>query len=91
MNARIQQLADQAKKAVPQGLGVDKWIETYNELFAELIIKECMDHNRKQSYELLGVIADAEEGDGFDAISLGTVKRVSEYLSTGLKDKVLNG
>jgi hypothetical protein len=42
MNTRIQELAQQAKAAVPQGiLDVDKWIETYNELFAELLIREC--------------------------------------------------
>lgn len=43
MNARIQELAAKAKAAVPQGiLGVDKWIETYNEKFAELIVRECV-------------------------------------------------
>jgi hypothetical protein len=42
MNARIQTLADRAKKSVPHGLGVDKWIETYNEIFAKLLIEECM-------------------------------------------------
>ncbi len=41
MNQKIQQLADQAKKSVPQGLGVDKWIEAYNEKLAELIVREC--------------------------------------------------
>lgn len=38
----IQKLAEKAKKSVPQGiLGVDKWIEAYNEKFAELIINKC--------------------------------------------------
>jgi hypothetical protein len=41
MNQKIKQLADQAKNNVPAGLGVDQWIETYNQLFAELIVKEC--------------------------------------------------
>jgi hypothetical protein len=41
MNERIKQLSDQAKKSVPHGLGVDKWIEFYNEKFAELIVNEC--------------------------------------------------
>ena len=42
MNKQIQELADQAKKSVPHGLGVDKWIEVYNEKFAELIVRECL-------------------------------------------------
>lgn len=41
MSNRIQELADQAKKSVPHGLGVDKWIEVYNQKFAELIVQEC--------------------------------------------------
>jgi hypothetical protein len=49
MNQRIQELAEQAKKSVPHGLGVDKWIETYNEKFAELIIRECMDIATEQA------------------------------------------
>lgn len=36
----IQSLAEQAKKSVPHGLGVDKWIEVYNEKFAELIMED---------------------------------------------------
>jgi len=44
MNERIKELADQAKQSVPQGiLDVDKWIETYNEKFARLIVLECAD------------------------------------------------
>lgn len=43
MNERIQELSDKAKKSVPHGLSVDKWIETYNEKFAELIIRDCID------------------------------------------------
>ena len=42
MKEKIQTLADQAKKSVPHGLGVDKWIESYNEIFAKLLIQECM-------------------------------------------------
>lgn len=40
---KIKEISEQAKKQVPHGLGVDKWIDTYNELFAELIVKECME------------------------------------------------
>lgn len=44
MNERIQVLADQAKNSVPQGtLDVDKWIEVYNQKFAELIVRECIE------------------------------------------------
>lgn len=44
MNEQIQKLAITAKESVPQGtLEVDKWIETYNEKFAELIVRECVD------------------------------------------------
>jgi hypothetical protein len=39
---KIKDLSDQAKKQVPHGLGVDKWIEVYNEKFAELIVQECI-------------------------------------------------
>jgi UDP-N-acetyl-D-mannosaminuronic acid transferase (WecB/TagA/CpsF family) len=42
MNKRIQELALQAKLIVPQGLSVDKWIETYNEKLANIIIFECI-------------------------------------------------
>jgi uncharacterized protein YgbK (DUF1537 family) len=41
MNKKIQNLAETAKKSIPHGLGTDKWIETYNEKFAELIVREC--------------------------------------------------
>lgn len=44
MTDRIQQLAAQAKDTVPKGiLGVNEWIEQYNKIFAELLIKECAD------------------------------------------------
>jgi len=56
------------------------------EKFAQLIIQKCDELNKKQSYELLGVIHDVEEGDGFDDICLDTVKRVATYLNTDLKE-----
>lgn len=43
MKDHVQKLADKAKKSVPHGLTPDKWIEVYNEKFAELIVKECAD------------------------------------------------
>jgi len=42
MNERIKQLAEQAKVSVPAGLLVNEWIERYNEIFAELIVRECI-------------------------------------------------
>jgi len=44
MNTKIQEVADKAKKSVPKGiLTVEDWIDQYNLIFAELIIKECVD------------------------------------------------
>jgi hypothetical protein len=44
MNTKIQEVADKAKESVPKGiLSVEQWIDQYNVLFAELIIKECAD------------------------------------------------
>ena len=44
MNTRIQELAEQAKSQVPKGiLAPDLWIEEYNRIFAELIVRECAD------------------------------------------------
>lgn len=41
MTDHIQQLSDRAKKSVPHGLAPDKWIEVYNEKFAELVVVKC--------------------------------------------------
>lgn len=44
MNKRIQELADQAKLSIPQGMyEPDVWIQEYNRRFAELIVNECID------------------------------------------------
>ena len=50
------------------------------EKFAELIVRECATLNKTQSYELMGVIVDTEEGNEFDNVCLTTVKRVAGYL-----------
>lgn len=42
MNALIAQFAEQAKNSVPAGLDTVAWIEKYNEIFAELIVRECV-------------------------------------------------
>jgi hypothetical protein len=41
MTKQIQEFAAQAKNLVPAGLPVDQWIETYNQLLAQLIVEEC--------------------------------------------------
>jgi len=85
MNERIQELARQSgayhkdddgeetKIAVLIGKEVEK--------FAELIVRECMELNRKQSWDLTGVIIDVEESTGFDEVCMNTVKRVKNYLA----------
>ena len=38
----IQEISIKAKESIPNGLlSVDKWIEVYNQKFAELIVREC--------------------------------------------------
>jgi len=47
MKTRIQELAEQAKSQVPQGiLSPELWIEQYNQRFAELIVRECVSISR---------------------------------------------
>ena len=50
MNERIADLADKAKKLVPHGLAVDKWIETYNEIFAHLVVEATLDQVAERAY-----------------------------------------
>ena len=50
MKNKIQDLAEQAKKSVPHGLAVDKWIETYNEIFAKLIVEATLDQVKERAY-----------------------------------------
>lgn len=54
MKNQIQKLAEQAKKSVPHGLAVDKWIEVYNEIFAKLIVEECCDKIESEYKYALG-------------------------------------
>jgi hypothetical protein len=42
MNQRIKELAEQARTSVPAGLDVGQWIEKYNQILGELIIRECI-------------------------------------------------
>ena len=88
MNERIQKLYDQADKFAKEnktqtisGPG-NNYFELFHEKFAELIVRECAKLNKKQSYELSGVIADTEKFGGFDLVCLDTVKRVEQYLAS---------
>ena len=80
MNDRISQLILRAGTDVS-----GKWISRDQAaLLAQLIVRECARLNRLQYHELLGVITDVEEGDGFDDLCLNTVKRVAEHLANDL-------
>ena len=48
MNSKIKEFAEQAKNSVPAGLDTVEWIDKYNEIFAQLIVKECYDHCKDQ-------------------------------------------
>jgi hypothetical protein len=84
MNERIGQLAEQAGLLGPSSRVGNSHQAT--EKFAELIVRECAKLNKHQSNELMGVIADVEQGDGFDDVCLNTVKRVAEHLAKDLKE-----
>ena len=88
MNERIKELWSQAEEEIKAEYEDEsrRNRRLYNEIFlpkfAELIVKECAKLNKKQYYELLGVIVDTEEHNGFDDICLDTIKRVAEYLES---------
>ena len=42
MNNNSQELARQAKISVPAGLDTAEWISKYNEIFAELMVRDCI-------------------------------------------------
>jgi hypothetical protein len=42
MNTGINELAEKAKNDVPKGIPSDHWIAYYNDMFAKLIIEECV-------------------------------------------------
>ena len=85
MNERIKLLAEQATTIEEHGWGAS-YEHFDKQKFAELIVRECAKLNKHQSYELMGVITDVEEGDGFDDVCLNTVKRVAERLANDLKE-----
>ena len=69
MNERIIKLSEHANDYANHldKIGVDDgWQNIFNQKFAQLIVQECARLNKHQSHELMGVITDVEEGDGFD-------------------------
>jgi hypothetical protein len=38
----IEELASKARVSVPEGLDVDQWVAEYNNIFAGLIVDECL-------------------------------------------------
>ena len=89
MNERIKELALQAMTYVTHNPKANKLNsgDMFDEKFAELIVRECADLNKQQMYELMGVITDVEDGDGFDNVCLTTVKRVQDYLGSNTLEK----
>ena len=83
MNERIEQLALQAGyKPLPGFDFANTLEETYLKKFAVLLIEECAELNRKQSYNIMGVLVDmAEPNAEFDRVCLNTVNHVQAYLS----------
>ena len=79
MNENLKRLMKQADYPAPE-------LALRAQKLAELIVAECAKLNKHQSYELMGVITDVEEGDGFDDVCLNTVKRVAERLAKDLKE-----
>jgi len=83
MNKRIEELALQAGYKPLHGFDFANTLEeTYLKKFAQLIVQECAELNRKQSYNIMGVLVDMAEPDAeFDRVCLNTVNHVQAYLS----------
>jgi len=83
MNERIRLLALQAGYKPLHGFDFANTLEeTYLKKFAVLLIEECAELNRKQSYNIMGVLVDmAEPNAEFDRVCLNTVNHVQAYLS----------
>ena len=86
MNEKFKQLALEAKMGTADFDAGSYYVATPDrmQLFAESIVRECVKLNKHQSHELMGVITDVEEGDGFDDVCLSTVKQVAEHLAKDL-------
>jgi len=83
MNDKFKQLALEAKMGTADFDAGSYYVATPDrmQLFAELIVRECVKLNKHQSHELMGVIADVENGNVFDDVCLTSVKQVEQYLS----------
>lgn len=89
MNKRTKELAEEAGFMLwadehwNPGDVID-WSARYDdelEKLVELVRDDCHKKYRELAYELMGVIADVEQGDGFDQVCLHTINRVCEALS----------
>jgi len=79
MNKKIKQLAD---KVWSLDIEPNSHFQLCLQSFAELIVQECAELNRKQSYNIMGVLVDmAEPNAEFDRVCLNTVNHVQAYLS----------
>lgn len=82
MNERIRDIKDKLwSEEYWNNPNTDKLLSAQLNRFAELIVRECAELNRKQSWDLTGVIIDVEESTGFDEVCMNTVKRVKNYLA----------
>ena len=81
MNSQIDDLYRQARLDAGHEKGFEATVQDVYQRFARLIVRECDRLNRRQSFELSGVITDTEHGSGFDSVCLDTVKRVEQYLA----------
>ena len=83
MNDKFKLLALEAKMGTADFDVGSYYVATLDRMqkLCELIVRECAGLNRNQSYELMGVIADVENGNAFDDVCLTSVKQVEQYLS----------
>jgi hypothetical protein len=51
MNKQIQDLVEQAKASVPAGLTVGQWLDAYNQLFAESIVRKCAEIAQREDHD----------------------------------------
>ena len=71
---------DEAGGFITAGL-TDKERDFLWNQMAQIYDNDIAPHIKELSRELLGVITDVEEGDGFDSVCLNTIKRVHNILA----------
>jgi hypothetical protein len=83
MNEKFKQLALEAKMGTADFDAGSYYVATPDRMqtLCKLIVQECARLNKNQSYELMGIIADVENGNVFDDVCLTSVKQVEQYLS----------